>query len=60
MDADNLNLIVENISSFNKKKVRKLQLQKPPPIEDLKDTFYLNKKKRNTLNQNSKDMCLIF
>ena len=60
MDTNKMSLIVENITTVNKMKIRKLHLKRAPP-DDSKDNFYLHKyRKRNTLNPSSKGICLVF
>jgi len=61
--SNSMDLISENVVkkvTNNKKLIKKLQLIRPPPSNEINDDFYLNKYINNNKNKINDDICIIF
>ena len=61
--SNSMDLISENVVkkiSNNKKLIKKLQLIRPPPSNEINDDFYLNKYINNHENKSNDELCIIF
>ena len=61
--SNSMDLISENVVkkiSNNKKLIKKLQLIRPPPSNEINDDFYLNKYINNHKNKSNDELCMIF
>ena len=61
--SNSMDLISENVVkkiSDNKKLIKKLQLIRPPPSNEINDDFYLNKYINNHENKSNDELCIIF
>ena len=61
--SNSMDLISENVVkkvTNNKKLIKKLQLIRPPPSNEINDDFYLNKYINNHENKSNDELCIIF
>ena len=61
--SNSMDLISENVVkkfSNNKKLIKKLQLIRPPPSNEITDDFYLNKYINKHKTESNDELCLIF
>ena len=61
--SNSMDLISENVVkkfSNNKKLIKKLQLIRPPPFNEITDDFYLNKYINKHKTESNDELCIIF
>ena len=61
--SNSMDIISENIVkkfSNNKKNIKKIQLIRPPPSNEINDDFYLNKFINKSNHKNNDELCIFF